>query len=535
MAGKIACADRLVWPRKSVLFPLRVPYSPERAVTALIFGFFIFHSLLAETLSLSADECYGIGVAHDLRASYFDHPPLSYWIIHLFLPVLGDGRAIRLPFVLIFAGTSWVLYLLTRQLFGPAAGAWAVLALNLSAFFTVAGGWALPDGPLLLCLLAAAYNISRSLFPNRASDTNLSPWRTWIVAGAWIGLAGLSKYHAVLFVIGLFVYVVTSRNRLDIMLNPAPWLGAALAIAIFSPVIIWNAEHHWASFAFQLGRAHTYGSFPKIGQFLGNFGGQVLYILPWIFVPLIVAVYQALSHGSNAERSWYCLCLGLPTILLFGLVPLWAGSGLPHWQMPGWLMLYPLLGDHLSREAAERTRPRTWAITSTALLALLTFVLVGYTETGYGKSLLPTAFVRHDPTLDFIEWTPLRDELRKRGLLAKTGLFVISGSPVDIGEIDQALGDSMPMQVFGASKEYRFRVDPKALLGRDALIMGRRDRMKGIRRALTPYFSSIDELSSFSFGRSGMKEIDVCILYGHDLKTPLPSSLTVQATMAAAP
>jgi hypothetical protein len=490
---------------------------------------------VAATLSLSADECYGIGVSYDLSLSYFDHPPLSYWIIHSFIPILGDGRAIRLPFVIIFAGTSWLLYLLTRQLFRPSAGVWAVLALNLSAFFTIAGGWALPDGPLLFCLLAAAYSISRLLFPHPAHRAPVSPWRTWIVAGIWIGFAGLSKYHAALFVLGLLVCVVSSRNRRTILLHPAPWAGAVVAIAIFSPVIIWNAENHWASFAFQLGRAAGYGSFPKIGHFLANFAAQVLYILPWIFVPLIAAAYQALRRGVDAERSWYCLCLGLPTIVLFAFIPLWADRGLPHWQMPGWLMLYPLLGDHLSRQAVKRTGPRTWAVASTALLALLTFVLVGYTETGYGKASLPAGFVQRDPTLDFIEWAPLKDELSKRGLHAKSGLFVISASPIDIGEIDQALSHSMPMQVFGASKEYGFRIDPKSLVGQDALIMGRRERMTGIRRTLAPYFSSIEELPSFSFGRLGVPEIEVRILFAHRLKTPLPSPLSVQDTVAAAP
>jgi hypothetical protein len=53
--------------------------------------------------------------------------------------------------------------------------------------------------------------------------------------------------------------------------------------------------------------------------------------------------------------------------------------------------------------------------------------------------------------------------------------------------------------------------------------MGRRDRMDGVRKELAPYFESIDELPDFVFGRSGMKEVDVRILYGHVLQKPLPS------------
>jgi len=494
--------------------------SPESAAAGLTLIFLVFHLILAATVGLTVDECYGIGVSHDLKLSYFDHPPLNYWIAHFFMPLLGGGRALRLPFVAIFAGTTWALYLLTRQLFGAAAGIWAVVALNLSAFFTLAGGFVMPDGPLMLCLVAAAYAISRALFPESEPP---SPWRTWVVAGIWIGLAALSKYHAVLFVIGLVIYLVSSPTRRNMLRHPAPWIGAAVALLIFTPVIVWNAQHHWSSFVFQGGRAGGYGNFPKLKQFLGNLGGQILYLAPWVFVPMVGAVYQSLRCGRANDRSWYCLCLAIPTILLFTVVPLWGEHRLPHWQMPGWLMLYPVLGDYLAREAAVRRGPRTWAITSTAVTVVVAFLLVGHAATGYGRLLFPKVFAKNDATLDALEWTPLRDELRRRGLFKRDGLFIISKSPIDIGKIDQALDDTMPMQVFGESKQYAFRIDPVTLVGRDALIIDRSNRLNDVDKSLAPYFESIEELPSFAFGRSGMNEISLRIFYAHFLKKPIPS------------
>jgi len=79
--------------------------TPERAVVVLIAGFAICRLIIAAMLGLGVDECYGIGVSHDLGLSYFDHPPLSYWIAHVFMPLFGDGRALRIPFVALFAGT----------------------------------------------------------------------------------------------------------------------------------------------------------------------------------------------------------------------------------------------------------------------------------------------------------------------------------------------------------------------------------------------------------------------------------------------
>ena len=69
--------------------------SPTGAVVGLILAFLFFHVILAATLGTGVDECYGISVSHDLKLSYFDHPPLNYWITHFFIPLLGDGRALR--------------------------------------------------------------------------------------------------------------------------------------------------------------------------------------------------------------------------------------------------------------------------------------------------------------------------------------------------------------------------------------------------------------------------------------------------------
>jgi hypothetical protein len=489
----------------------------ERAVVALILGFLVFHLILAATLGLGVDECYDISVSHDLNLSYFDHPPMHYWIVHAFLPLLGDGRAARLPFIAIFVGTTWALYLLTRHLFGARAGFWAVVALNLSLFFTLAGGWVLPDGPLMLSLAAAAYTIARGLFPASENPSPLpSPWQTWLVAGIWIGLAALSKYHALLFAVGLFIYLVTVPARRYILRHPAPWIGAAIALLIASPVFIWNAEHHWISIAFQGNRASASG-FPKLGQFFANLGGQFIWLAPWVCVPLVIASYRALRQGRAVDRSWYCLCLAMPAIAIFTIVPLWGDRGLPHWQMPGWLMLFPVLGDHIAREAAWRSRPRTWAITSAVALAAVAFLVVGHAATGYGRILFPRIFAHGDPTLESYEWSPLRTELKRRGLLDRKGLFIITESWIDVGKIDQALDDALPILVFGESKQYAFRYERETFLGRDALIVGRWDRTQDIEARLAGYFSSIEELPPFEFGRSGMAEIKIRILYGHRL------------------
>src|ERR1700730_2305645 len=147
---------------------------------------------------------YTIAISRRLDLSYFDHPPLHQWLAHFSALILREGPALRLPFIALFAATGWLTFALTRDLFGARAGFWAVFGLNATAFFLVsAGSWVVPDGPLLLTLAAAALVFAR-LFFGRAEPG--AAWRLWLAGGFWLGLAGLSKYNAVFFALGLLAF-----------------------------------------------------------------------------------------------------------------------------------------------------------------------------------------------------------------------------------------------------------------------------------------------------------------------------------------
>ena len=498
------------------------PY-PERVVLALIGFFLVFRLLIAATLGLGVDETYTLASARDLSLSYFDHPPLHYWLIHFTTPWLGEGRAARLPFVVLFAGTSWLLFALTRHLFGAQAGVWTVLALNLSAFYTLSGGGLVPDGPLQFCLLAAALVLAKGLFPHaEVSVLAPSPWLTWTLAGLWLGLAGLSKYHAVLFALGLVVFLLTLPQRRALLRHPAPWLGALIALVIVSPALIWNAQHDWVSLAFQSGRGLPQGL--RVDQVLANIAGQMAWILPWVFIPLAIAAWDALRRGRGAERSWFLLCLALPTLAVFTIVPLWGSRGLPHWQMPGWLMLYPLLGAWLAAAAHRATWPRRWALASGAALIGLVFLAVGHAATGLGRVWFPGLLAK-DPTLEALEWTSLRQELQARGLLDHPGLFVLAPHWITGGKLDHGLGGALPVVVFGPDqRHFAFRQDLGLLVGRDALIMGPEAQVTRVLPALADYFDHLEELPPLALGRGGRPEVALRLFLGRRLRQTPPAA-----------
>jgi hypothetical protein len=491
----------------------------DTAVLAIIALFTALRLALAAILGLGVDEAYTLSAAHDLQLSYYDHPPLQYWIAHFFMPLLGDGRAARLPFIGLFAASSWLLYRLTQLLFRAEAGVAAVLALNCSAFFTFAGGWVLPDGPLMLALLASSVLLARHFFAPQ--DSRAGALRAWLLAGLWLGVAALAKYHALLFAIGVVLFLVSVPARRRELSQAGPWLAALLALLVATPVIVWNMEHQWISVGYQVGRGR-FGGRLHPEYVLANLIGQALWILPWIFVPLLIATWRAVRAGRTAERSWYCLCLSLPAVAVFTVTPLWGNLGLPHWQMPGWLMLYPVLGECAVR-ALEPVRLRRWALACATAIVLLGAVLAGHAATGFGRILAPRLFARGDPTLDAFEWNQLPGELRARGLL-QPGDFLISTNWIYAGRVDEALRHTVPVVVFGGNpKQFGLRFDPADFLGRDALVVAPADSMTGLADRLQPYFESVHELAPFTLGRSGMQEIPLRLIRARCLLEPLPS------------
>jgi hypothetical protein len=259
----------------------------------------------------------------------------------------------------------------------------------------------------------------------------------------------------------------------------------------------------------------------------------MLWMLPWIFLPFAIAAWHALRAGRQAERSWFCLCLAAPIVITFTLIPLWGDRGLPHWQMPGWLMLFPVLGDYAVR-AVSAARLRRKGVEATATVFALAALVVGHAATGYGLELFPYAFPHGDPTLESFEWSELPAELHKRGLLPRPGIFIITTSWAYAGKIDLAFKNAVPIVVVLTDpKQYGLRYDSKSFVGHDALLVGPVESMAGIDVALRPYFDSIQQALSVALGRDGRREIALDVYLAHDLKTPLRAPLWSAAPASA--
>ncbi len=504
---------------------------PAATAASFIAAFLAVRLVLMLAIGFGNDEAYTLAGARTLHLSYFDHPPLHIWLAHVASLVVEETRWVRLPFVLLFAGTGWLLFLVTRHLYGPQAAVWSVVALNLSIFFTVsAGGWVVPDGVLIFFLLAAVQALLPVLIPKQNGD-KASPWRAWLLAGLWFGLAGLSKYNAILIALGLIAFIITSPRHRRWLAHPAPYFGALVAFVILTPVLVWNAHNGWASFAFQTSRGLPQSAL-RPAQVLAMLAGEAAFLSPWVAVPLAAALLGACrSQGRDADRL--LLALSLPAIVLFSIAPLWSTRGLPHWPMPGWLFVFPLLGAWIEKRPSRWFSPIKWAIGSTVAFAVVLVVAVGLTAEGWASRGVAASGAGQDPTLESLDWTALRNA---DAVVAAHPAFVVTTRWMDAGKIALALGKDVQVAIFSDDpRQFAFGPAIDRFVGQDTLIIVPAPLLAQQLPRLKPYFATLDPPEHVWIGRHGRDEVELGIIRAHGLLRPYPLPYASKASATVPP
>jgi dolichol-phosphate mannosyltransferase len=198
-------------------------------------------------IELLPEETYYWNYSRHLDLGYLDHPPMVAWLIHAGTTVFGESEfGVRSGAILCGAIASLYVYRLTRELFDDASALVALVLMQTLPFFFFSGIMMTPDAPLTAAWAALLYYLQQALIAGRA--------RAWWRAGLCLGLGLLSKYTILMLAPVAFIFMVWDAQARHWLRHWVPYTALALALAIFSPVIFWNATHEWASFAFQTSR-----------------------------------------------------------------------------------------------------------------------------------------------------------------------------------------------------------------------------------------------------------------------------------------
>src|SRR5471032_1081417 len=212
---------------------------------------------------LTFDEAYYWMWSKHLAGGYYDHPPGVALVIRLGTLIAGDTQlGVRLVSILLALPMSWAVYRTAAILFGgQRVAATATILLNVTLMAAVGTLIVTPDAPLLVASSFVLFYLAKVL------ETGRGVW--WLAVGAAVGTALLSKYTALFFGPAILIWLVSVPRLRRWLISLWPYLGGIIALAIFAPVILWNADHHWVSFIKQIGRA-------RIADFRIAFVGELI-------------------------------------------------------------------------------------------------------------------------------------------------------------------------------------------------------------------------------------------------------------------
>jgi 4-amino-4-deoxy-L-arabinose transferase-like glycosyltransferase len=424
---------------------------------AAALSFFVFRLFMAAWTGLVDDEAYYRIWSLAPSLSYFDHPPMIAWMIGAGRLVLGDtslGVRLLAPFchllgALLLWRTAFLLY--GREVARTAV--WILLAMPLLA---IGGILMTPDLPSVLFAGLVLWSLAEL---DRSQNAN---W--WLAVGAFAGLGLLSKYTNLFLGATIVLWLVARPENRRWLRSPRLWIGGVIAVLIAMPVVIWNAQHDWASFTKQFGRVAHNGTLAGPLYFVEFIGTLLALASPVIAVLAIMGLVRVTRSAFQHRRSNDVLLAAavLPMLVYFSIHAL-HDRVQGNWPAP----LYPALAicAALAVHAIRPERRRT--------AVFISALGIGFAVTAaiYAHAIHPIAAAARmkDPTEEMHGWTALADAIEKKRIEAGAG-WIATSSYATTGQLAFALAGRSNVAQLDQRIRYEFLPPmPAALLQKPVL------------------------------------------------------------------
>ena len=358
----------------------------RNAAVGIIAYAFALRLVYAGAVEMMPEETYYWNYSQHLDFGYLDHPPMVAWLIRIGTAVFGQTEfGVRSGALCSGAITSIFIYKLARNLYGTAAASGALLLAQSLPFFFLSGLLMTPDAILAAAWAASLYFLERALLGGQA--------RAWLFAGLCLGIGMISKYSIALLGAAAVAFMIWDPRSRRWWRRPEPYIAACIALLIFLPVIVWNAQHDWVSFAFQTSRRLAEKPQFALHKLIGSI---IVLITPTGALAALEILFSRKQRDleSTRRRRLVGLCVAIP-------LSVFAAFSLRHevkldWTGPSWAALLPAMAFAMTRSEAQLQGLSKWiraawpaTIAGLALVygALLQYLVLGLPGVGYDKHI----------------------------------------------------------------------------------------------------------------------------------------------------
>jgi len=262
----------------------------------------------AARIDLVTDEAQYWSWSRELAFGYFSKPPMIAWLIRATSAICGDGEVcIRAASPVLYTLAALVIYLAGRALFGCRVGFWSAVVFDTVPGISYSSLLITTDVPLILFWVIALY--TWIMLVKRQSMGFA------VLLGITLGLGLLTKQAMIYAVLCIICHAAVSREARKALKGGRAIVAVLIAAALFSPNVIWNAEHGFptvrhtgANIAWQYPYIHPLEVLEYFAAQLGVFG-------PILFIVLLRAAWREIRHPSDAAKV-LLLCFSLPVVAL---------------------------------------------------------------------------------------------------------------------------------------------------------------------------------------------------------------------------
>jgi hypothetical protein len=319
----------------------------QAALLAIAAAVTLVHLLTNNRYGFHRDELQFLSDARHLDWGFVPYPPLTPFLEHILLSLFGLSMVgLRLFAVVAQATAVFVTGLMARELGGTRlAQVTAALVVAFSPLSLFEGTEFQYTSFDYLWWILIAYFTIRLL---KSDDA-----RWWLVIGAAVGLGLLTKYAIVFYIAGILAGVALTPAR-RFATSGWFWGGIALALLIFSPNLVWLAQHDFISYHFL---QHIHVRDVGEGRANGFWKDQIWICINLAATPLCVAgLIGFLRDRRYRMLAWMYM---VPVLLFF------LGKGRGYYAAGAYPMLVAM--GAMRAERWLRSLPRVWRWTAESL------------------------------------------------------------------------------------------------------------------------------------------------------------------------
>lgn len=347
--------------------------------------------------SVPLDVAENIAWAKEWQLGYYKHPPLQAWLTGVALALSG--------------GAMWSIYLMSQLAIVTCFGFIWLMGrevtdergcLMAAAFFSLIYYANIPTPEFNANVVQMPFWAAAPYVMWRAIHSRGLGW--WAGLGVIVAVAFYSKYAAVFLVASLAVALLTVPEGRRALARPGPYLGAAIALALFAPQLMWLIQHDFLPFAWADSRSTHLGGLGRItgaaaflmAQFADHAGALAMLGAGMAGRVSWAALRQRGRRYTAAERYVFALAFAPVAIVALsslvtgrGMRDMWAAPMFTYTGLAAAVWIAPLF-DRLR----HRAMIAVWAVLfvaaplGTGLAALLAPV--------YGKKTVRTAFLNRE-------------------------------------------------------------------------------------------------------------------------------------------